>query len=134
MAFLQLPTFSWTLPSNVRGFFPEARKDVCMAKSVVNTEARQAATPASEVVVWDDAVPKLGLRIRQTRKTWIVQWSEAGRSRKQTLGRADEIPAQDARRLAVGLMDMNSRHTRSITRTNTLQSQEDETYQSSSNE
>ena len=71
---MQLPTFSWMLPGDLRGFFPEAEKVADMAKPHMNERLAGAANLKSETVIWDDVVPKLVLRDRLGRSTWIVQW------------------------------------------------------------
>lgn len=53
-----------------------------------------------ETVTWDDVVTGLGLRRRGGKRTWILQWRVDGRSRKLTLGSADDIGVVAARALA----------------------------------
>ena len=72
-----------------------------MRKSALNTANTPPASQRSETVHWDTEVPKLGLRQRGAISSWIVQWRADGRTRKQTLGRADVIPLPQARELAV---------------------------------
>ena len=76
-----------------------------MRKSALNTANARPASQRSETVHWDTEVPKLGLRQRGTTSSWIVQWRADGRTRKQTLGRADAIPLPQARELARTLLD-----------------------------
>ena len=53
------------------------------------------ALPAgkSDVIVFDELLPGFGLRLRraggQVRKSWIVQYRRAGRSRRLLLGSAE---------------------------------------------
>lgn len=75
-----------------------------MAKSQKTTSDTHVARRCRETVAWDSEVPQLGLRQRPTRTTWIVQWREAGRTRKQTLGRAEDITVENARVLALGIL------------------------------
>nr|WP_263615894.1 integrase arm-type DNA-binding domain-containing protein [Phaeobacter italicus] len=76
-----------------------------MRKSPLNTANARPPSQRSETVHWDTEVPKLGLRQRGTTSSWIVQWRADGRTRKQTLGRADAIPLSQARELARALLD-----------------------------
>ena len=75
-----------------------------MPKSAKKISANSLAHPNSETVTWDSEVPKLGLRQRGAARTWIVQWRAKGRARKQTLGRADDVPLIEARTLARALL------------------------------
>ena len=76
-----------------------------MRKSVLNSASNPPVTQRSETVHWDTELPRLGLRQRGTSSSWIVQWRAEGRTRKQTLGRADAIPLPQARELARALLD-----------------------------
>ncbi len=61
---------------------------------------------AGERVVWDDAVPGLGRRLRACRRsTWIVQRRVGGRSIKRTLGPLDEMSFEEARTAARALIE-----------------------------
>jgi integrase len=65
-----------------------------------------AALPAGrdDHVIWDDELPGFGLRLRagagRVRKTFIVQYRTAGRSRRLLLGSADVLGAEQARAAA----------------------------------
>jgi integrase len=65
-----------------------------------------AALPAGrdDHVVWDDDMPGYGLRLREgggrVRKTFIIQYRAAGRSRRLLLGSADVLGADEARAAA----------------------------------
>ncbi|MCR9086366.1 MAG: site-specific integrase [Rhodobacteraceae bacterium] len=61
-------------------------------------------TAASEIVTWDSDVPQLGLRQRDSSRSWIVQWRQDTRSRKRTLGPSDKIGRDAARCLARDLL------------------------------
>ena len=50
-----------------------------------------------EVVYFDDDVKRFGLRIRSTKRTWIIQYRRDGVSKKLTIGDAAVIPAAKAR-------------------------------------
>jgi integrase len=71
------------------------------AKTVV-----AAALPAGrdDHVVWDDDMPGYGLRLREgggrVRRTFIIQYRAAGRSRRLLLGSADVLGADQARAAA----------------------------------
>jgi integrase len=64
------------------------------------------ALPAgkSDVIVFDEFLPGFGLRLRgtggQVRKSWIVQYRRAGRSRRLLLGSAEVLSAEQARMAA----------------------------------
>jgi len=64
------------------------------------------ALPAgkSDVIVFDELLPGFGLRLRgaggQVRKSWIVQYRRAGRSRRLLLGSAEVLSAEQARTAA----------------------------------
>lgn len=76
-----------------------------MRQPALNTANTRPASKRSETVNWDNEVPKLGLRQRGATRSWIVQWRSDGRTRKQTLGKADAIPLPQARELARALLD-----------------------------
>ena len=76
-----------------------------MRKSALKTAIAGTGRQTPETVLWDSEVPKLGLRQRGSTRSWIVQWRSDGRTRKQTLGRADAIPLPQARELARALLD-----------------------------
>ncbi|WP_299775771.1 tyrosine-type recombinase/integrase [uncultured Tateyamaria sp.] len=71
-----------------------------MPNSTLKTSTPPAAKQASETVTWDAELPQLGLRQRGQTRSWIVQWRSEGRSRKQTLGRIEDISCEEARKLA----------------------------------
>ena len=64
------------------------------------------ALPAgkSDVIVFDELLPGFGLRLRgaggPVRKSWIVQYRRAGRSRRLLLGSAEVLSAEQARTAA----------------------------------
>ena len=58
----------------------------------------------SVFIEWDKDCAELGVRTRGARRSWIVQWRVAGRTRKKTLGRVEEITRSKARQLAVALL------------------------------
>ena len=58
----------------------------------------------SETIEWDKNCTGLGVRARGARRSWIVQWRDAGKTRKKTLGRFEEITRSEARQLAVALL------------------------------
>ena len=61
-----------------------------------------AVLPAgkSDVVFWDDDLPGFGLRLRGTRKTWLIQFRVAGKQGRESLGDIRRIPLDDARKIA----------------------------------
>jgi hypothetical protein len=50
-----------------------------------------------EVVYFDDDLERFGLRIRSTKRTWIIQYRWNGVSQKFTIGDAAVIPVAKAR-------------------------------------
>jgi hypothetical protein len=50
----------------------------------------------AEVVYFDDEVKRFGLRIRSTKRTWIIQYRRDGVSKKLTIGDAAVIPVARA--------------------------------------
>jgi integrase len=73
---------------------------------VVVRFTRQAVTdltiPAGKPyhIAWDEALPGFGVRINPTGKVWVVQYRAAGKSRRETIGRVDAIPLDEARKRA----------------------------------
>jgi len=66
--------------------------------------ARLALPPGkSEAFHWDDAVPGLALRLRDTGKTWVFQYRIGRRQRRLTLGSGLALSLADARATAVKL-------------------------------
>src|SRR5215218_3231272 len=55
-------------------------------------------------IEWDEALPGFGVRINPTNKVWVVQYRVAGRSKRQTIGRADTIPLDEARKNAKAIL------------------------------
>lgn len=51
-------------------------------------------------IVWDDGLPGFGMRINPTGKVWVVQYRTGGKSRRQTIGRADAVTLDAARESA----------------------------------
>src|SRR4051812_39121956 len=51
-------------------------------------------------IVWDDGLPGFGIRLNPTNKVWVVQYRAAGKSRRETIGRVDAIPLDEARKRA----------------------------------
>src|SRR5262245_8301069 len=68
------------------------------------TVARLALpTGKTDVIHFDSALPGFGLRLRggdQVRKSWIVQYRRAGRTRRLLLGSAEVLSAEQARAAA----------------------------------
>ena len=79
-----------------------------MANRMKITEARaRAFTPVDgrESVLWDSAVPGLGLRARANgRKTWIVHRRCNGSVVRRMLGALDALTIEDARHAARALI------------------------------
>jgi hypothetical protein len=58
-----------------------------------------------EQVIWDDAIPGFGLRVMPSgRRSYLIQYRVAGRSRRFTLGVHGTITPDQARRKAVRLI------------------------------
>ena len=51
----------------------------------------------SDYIHWDDALPGFGLRIREGRCSWIVQYKIADKHRRIKLGTTEELSADEAR-------------------------------------
>jgi integrase len=72
----------------------------------LNAKIAAAELPAGrdDHVIWDDDMPGFGLRLRagsgRVRRTYIVQYRTAGRSRRLLLGSADVLGAEQARAAA----------------------------------
>lgn len=75
-----------------------------MPKSTLTAKPNQVMLPASETVHWDTDVLGLGCRTRGTSQTWIVQWRDGSRTRKQTLGKVADISWAAARQLAAAVL------------------------------
>jgi integrase len=58
---------------------------------------RRSAAGKSEYIEWDDALPGFGLRVRDGRCTWVVQYKIGAKHRRITLGTTDELAAEQAR-------------------------------------
>lgn len=63
------------------------------------------ATPpegSSDITYWDDKLTGFGLRIqRGTSKSWVIMYrNKEGRLRKHTIGKADKLAPEEARKLA----------------------------------
>ena len=59
----------------------------------------------SEAIVFDDALPGFGVRIRAGgKRTWIAQYRMGARQRRVTLGTVDAVDADEARRRARGAL------------------------------
>ena len=86
-------------------FFLKRKMEAGMPKSLLKTSQNHVAQTPTETIEWDSEVPKLGLRQRGARRTWIVQWREEGRTRKQTLGQYQDISRKDARLLALAVLN-----------------------------
>ncbi len=64
-----------------------------------------AAADGREAVLWDSAVPGLGLRARANgHKTWIVHRRSGGAVVRRTLGALDALTVEDARHAARALL------------------------------
>src|SRR5215207_10068101 len=51
-------------------------------------------------IEWDEVLPGFGVRINPTGKVWVVQYRAGGKSRRETIGRVDAIPLDQARETA----------------------------------
>jgi integrase len=53
------------------------------------------------VIVWDEVLPRFGLRVNQGgSRMWVVQYRASGKTKRETIGRADAINLDDARKRA----------------------------------
>jgi integrase len=53
------------------------------------------------VIVWDEALPGFGLRVNEGgSRQWVVQYRAAGKTKRETLGRANTLSLDDARKRA----------------------------------
>jgi integrase len=53
------------------------------------------------LIVWDEALPGFGLRVNEGgSRMWVVQYRTAGKTKRETLGRADAVSLDDARKRA----------------------------------
>jgi hypothetical protein len=69
------------------------------------TVARLALPPGkADVIVFDGAMPGLGYRMRRSgdevRRSWVVQYKRAARTRRLLLGPAEVLSAEQARSAA----------------------------------
>ncbi|WP_404286435.1 tyrosine-type recombinase/integrase [Microvirga sp. RSM25] len=61
------------------------------------------ALPAGKpyMIEWDNSLPGFGIRINEGgSRVWVVQYRAGGKSKRETVGRVDAIPLDDARKLA----------------------------------
>src|SRR5262249_42511761 len=58
---------------------------------------KRAATGKADHVEWDDNLSGFGLRMRDGRLTWIVQYKIGGKQRRVTLGTTEQLTAEQAR-------------------------------------
>src|SRR5262245_16316435 len=52
---------------------------------------------AKDHIEWDENLPGFGLRVRDGRCTWIVQYKIGGKHRRVTLGSTEMLTAEEAR-------------------------------------
>jgi len=67
-----------------------------LTEASVGKVKRQAAGK-SDHIEWDDALPGFGLRVRDGRATWIVQYKIGAKHRRITLGSTEQLTAEQAR-------------------------------------
>lgn len=59
------------------------------------------------VIVWDEVLPGFGVRVNEGgSRVWVVQYRASGKSRRETLGRVDTVPLDEARKAAKAKMSM----------------------------
>jgi integrase len=51
-------------------------------------------------IVWDESLPGFGLRFRQTKRSWIVQYRIGAQQRRESLGDIRKVTLDDARSIA----------------------------------
>ena len=61
-------------------------------------KVKREAAGQTDYFAWDDALPGFGLRVRNGRSTWIVQYKFGPVTRRITLGTTEELTADQARR------------------------------------
>lgn len=70
--------------------------------------AKPAKLPSGERFEWDSEVVGLGRRLRANGSdTWVVQWRVDGRTVRRTLGRADRLTCDTARRAAQRILGLD---------------------------
>ena len=75
-----------------------------MAKLIKRT-VDAAPIKERDYVLWDDALPRFGLRVRSSgTKTYVVQYRAKGRTRHVTVGRHGVLTPDQARRAALTLL------------------------------
>lgn len=76
-----------------------------MRLTAATVRTAQCAPGRSEQVVFDEALPGFGLRVRATgAKTWLVQYAVAGRTKRVFLGAPALVDASKARAMAKDLL------------------------------
>jgi integrase len=60
------------------------------------------AMPAGKVdhITWDDSLPGFGVRLRSTRKSWVVQYRVGKQQRRESLGDVRKVGLDAARKIA----------------------------------
>lgn len=72
-----------------------------LTKRFVDLIQPPAGNAAKDFFFWDDDLPGFGLRAKASGvKSYVIQYRQAGRSRRMTLGRHGVLTADEARRLA----------------------------------
>ena len=72
-----------------------------LTKRFVDLIQPPASDAAKDFFFWDDELPGFGLRVKASGvKSYLLQYRQAGRSRRMTLGRHGVLTADEARRLA----------------------------------
>ena len=85
-----------------RGNTNEPRKDAPLIEvATIPVRGRHRRETPSERLEWDDAMPGLAVRIRETgARSWVVVRKTNGRTMRKTLGPVDALTAAQARALA----------------------------------
>lgn len=72
-----------------------------LTKRYVDSILAPAPDGGRDVVLWDDELPGFGVRVKPSGiKSYIIQYRNAGRSRRMTLGRHGVLTAEEARKMA----------------------------------
>lgn len=58
---------------------------------------KRAAAGKADHVEWNDNLPGFGLRMRDGRLTWVVQYKIGGKHRRITLGTIEQLTPEQAR-------------------------------------
>jgi integrase len=76
-----------------------------MAKLSKRTIDAAIPNPDKDLWIWDDDLPGFGLRVKPSgRKSYLIQYRSAGRTRRYTIGAHGKFTPTEARKIARGLL------------------------------